>query len=34
MSLIQWTRMNEHDPYAYLKDVLNQLATQRTLSPI
>ncbi len=29
MSLIQSARMNGHDPYAYLKDVLTQLATQR-----
>ena len=25
MSLIQSARMNEHDPYAYLKDVLTRL---------
>lgn len=29
MSLIQSARMNEHDPYAYLKDVLTRLPTQR-----
>ncbi|MBV7510049.1 IS66 family transposase [Pseudomonas sp. PDM25] len=29
MSLIQSARMNGHDPYAYLKDVLNRLPTQR-----
>jgi hypothetical protein len=29
MSLIQSARMNGHDPYAYLKDVLTRLATQR-----
>jgi hypothetical protein len=29
MSLIQSARMNEHDPYAYLKDVLARLPTQR-----
>lgn len=29
MSLIQSARMNGHDPYAYLKDVLTQLPTQR-----
>lgn len=28
MSLIQSTRMNRHDPYAYLKDVLTRLPTQ------
>ena len=28
MSLIQSARMNEHDPYAYLKDVLERLPTQ------
>jgi hypothetical protein len=27
MSLIQSTRMNGHDPYAYLKDVLTRLPT-------
>lgn len=29
MSLIQSARMNEHDPYAYLKDVLTRLQTRR-----
>ncbi|MDR6714439.1 hypothetical protein J2W83_004071 [Pseudomonas hunanensis] len=29
MSLIQSPRMNGHDPYAYLKDVLTRLPTQR-----
>ena len=29
MSLIQSARMNGHDPYAYLKDVLSRLPTQR-----
>jgi transposase len=29
MSLIQSVRMNGHDPYAYLKDVLTRLPTQR-----
>jgi len=29
MSLIQSARMNGHDPYAYLKDVLTRLTTQR-----
>lgn len=29
MSLIQSARMNRHDPYAYLKDVLTRLPTQR-----
>ncbi|RMQ42238.1 Transposase [Pseudomonas cichorii] len=29
MSLIQSVRMNGHDPYAYLKDVLTRLLTQR-----
>ena len=28
MSLIQSARLNGHDPYAYLKDVLNRLPTQ------
>jgi len=27
MSLIQSARMNWHDPYAYLKDVLTRLPT-------
>lgn len=29
MSLIQSARMNGHDPYAYLKDVLTRLPIQR-----
>ena len=29
MSLIQSAKLNGHDPYAYLKDVLNRLPTQR-----
>ena len=29
MSLIQSAKMNGHDPYAYLKDVLIKLPTQR-----
>ncbi|SUD31799.1 protein TnpC1 [Pseudomonas fluorescens] len=29
MSLIQSARLNGHDPYAYLKDVLTRLPTQR-----
>ena len=29
MSLIQSARMNGHDPYVYLKDVLTRLPTQR-----
>jgi len=29
MSLIQSARMNGHDPYAYLKDVLTRLPTQQ-----
>jgi len=29
MSLIQSARINGHDPYAYLKDVLTRLPTQR-----
>ena len=29
MSLIQSARLNGHDPYAYLKDVLNRLPTQK-----
>jgi hypothetical protein len=28
MSLIQSARLNGHDPYAYLKDVLTRLQTQ------
>jgi transposase len=30
MSLIQSAKLNGHDPYAYLKDVLARLPTQRT----
>ena len=29
MSLIQSAKMNGHDPYAYLKDVLTRLPTQK-----
>ena len=29
MNLIQSARLNGHDPYAYLKDVLTRLPTQR-----
>jgi transposase len=29
MSLIQSAKLNGHDPYAYLKDVLTRLPTQR-----
>jgi hypothetical protein len=29
MSLIQSARINGHDPYAYLKDVLTRLPSQR-----
>jgi hypothetical protein len=29
MSLIQSTQLNGHNPYAYLKDVLTRLPTQR-----
>ncbi len=29
MSLIQSTKLNGHDPYAYLKDVFARLPTQR-----
>jgi len=29
MSLIQSARMNGHDPYAYLRDILDRLPTQR-----
>jgi len=29
MSLIQSAKLNGHDPYAYLKDVLQRLSTQR-----
>ena len=32
MSLIQSSRINGHDPYAYLKDVLMRLPTRRTLN--
>lgn len=30
MSLIQTAKLNGHDPYAYLKDVLQKLPTQRS----
>jgi len=29
MSLVQSARMNGHDPYAYLKDVLTRLPTHK-----
>ena len=29
MSLIQSAKVNGHDPYAYLKDVLERLPTQK-----
>ncbi len=29
MSLIQSAKLNEHDPYEYLKDVLERLLTQK-----
>lgn len=29
MTLIQSARLNGHDPFAYLKDVLTRLPTQR-----
>ena len=29
MSLVQSARLNGHDPYAYLKDVLARLPTQK-----
>ncbi|KPU61288.1 transposase IS66 family protein [Pseudomonas fluorescens] len=29
MSLIEWARVDGHDPYAYLNDVLTRLPTQR-----
>ena len=29
MSLIQSAKMNGHDPYAYIKDVLTRLPTQK-----
>ena len=29
MSLIQTAKLNGHDPYAYLKDVLTRLPTHR-----
>lgn len=29
MTLIQSARLNGHDPYAYLKDVLTRLPTQK-----
>lgn len=31
MTLIQSAKLNGHDPYAYLKDVLTRLPTQRTV---
>jgi hypothetical protein len=30
MSLIQSARMNGHDPYAYLKDILTRLPAQKS----
>jgi hypothetical protein len=30
MSLIQSAKLNGHDPYAYIKDVLTRLPTQKT----
>ena len=30
MSLIQSAKLNEHDPYEYLKDVLERVPTQKT----
>ncbi len=32
MSLIQSARMNGHDPYAYLKDILSRLPTHKARS--
>lgn len=29
MTLIQSAKLNGHDPYAYLKDVLTRLSTQK-----
>jgi len=29
MSLVQSARLNGHDPYAYLKDMLTRLPTQK-----
>ena len=29
MSLIQCAKLNDHEPYAYLKDVLERLPTQK-----
>jgi hypothetical protein len=29
MTLIQFAKLNGHDPYAYLKDVLTSLSTQK-----
>ncbi len=29
MSLVQSAKLNSHDPYAYLKDVLTRLPTQK-----
>lgn len=34
MSLIQSAKLNGHDPYAYLTDVLQRLPTQRALLPL
>jgi len=36
MSLIQSARMNGHDPYAYLRDILTRLPTHRAtdISPL
>jgi hypothetical protein len=31
MSLIQSAKMNGHDPYAYIKDVLTRLPTQKSI---
>jgi transposase len=31
MSLIQSARLNGHDPYTYLKDILTRLPTQRMI---
>jgi hypothetical protein len=33
MSLIQSAKLNGHDPYRYLKDVLQRLPTQPTSRP-
>jgi transposase len=32
MSLIQSVKLNGHDPYAYLKDVLQRLPTQEAIA--